>query len=90
MSYTKVFDVCEDDERVYFSFYTNHANKKIIGLPKQHSNNQNIYAGFTFQKLDAVSKKEARIMLSSLMREKLKRHPMLSLCNEEAIQIIGM
>lgn len=88
MSYSRVLEVREDNERVYFSFYVQN-QQKIIALPKYQSTNKTIYAGFSFQELNAVSPEEARLMMSHLMREKLKKHPHLAMCDTETVKFLN-
>lgn len=89
MKYNKILQVKEDDERVYFSFFTDNNNQNIIGLPKTNSINQEIYAGTNYQSLRIVDKDKAKFVLSEMMKRALSIHPAIQLCNKETIKLIG-
>ncbi len=89
MKYSKILEVKEDDERVYFSFFTDNNSSNIIGIPKTDSKNQEIYAGTNYQSLSIVDKDKAKYVLSEMMKRALSIHPALQLCNKETIKLIG-
>lgn len=89
MKYTKILEVKEDDERVYFSFFTDNNSQNIIGIPKACTANQSIYAGTSYQSLNIVDKDKAKNLLNEMMKRALAVHPSAQLCNKETLQLIG-
>lgn len=89
MKYTKVLEVKEDNERVYFAFFHDNNSQNIIGIPKANSSNNSIYAGINYNELNAVDPKKAKFLLNEFMKKALSIHPAVQLCNKEAIKLIG-
>ena len=89
MKYTKILEVKEDDERVYFSFYTDNNSQNIIGIPKSNSQNKSIYAGTSYQSLNIVDTDKAKFVLNEMMKRALAVHPAAQLCNGETLKLIG-
>lgn len=87
MQYNKILDVNEDDERVYFSFYLDNSNKRIIGVPKIHCENKAIYAGTDFSSLFIVDSHKAKFLLGELMKRAMLMHPASRVCNKEALRL---
>jgi hypothetical protein len=88
MYYKEILEVRDDNEKVYFCFYPNSNNQKIIGIPKKNSSNLLICAGKSFDRLSEVTQEEARIMLNSLMRVALHSHPFSDLCNPSSLKLL--
>jgi hypothetical protein len=89
MKYSKILEVKEDDERVYFSFFTDNKTQNIIGIPKADSKNQEIYAGTNYHTLLKVEKEKAKFVLTEMMKRVLVVHPAIQLCNKETLKLIG-
>ena len=89
MKYKKILEVSEDNERVYFSFYVDNINQRIIGIPKNNSNNKAIYAGMDFSSLSIVDSQKAKLLLTELMKRTMLTHPAAQLCSRETLQLIG-
>lgn len=89
MKYTKILEVKEDDERVYFAFFTDNNSQNIIGIPKESSQNQSIYAGTSYQSLNTVDIDKAKYVLNEKMKRALAVHPAIQLCNKETLKLIG-
>ncbi len=89
MKYTKIVEVKEDNERVYFSFFTDNKSQNIIGIPKANSDNQAIYAGTNYNALRRVDKEKAKYVLTEMMKKALTVHPAFQLCNKETLKLIG-
>lgn len=84
----KIFEVSEDNERIYFNFFIEKENK-IIAVPKQSTDNKAIYAGKQFNNLVLVDSQNAHQILTDLMRRSILTHPMVKLCNQDSIKLIG-
>jgi hypothetical protein len=89
MRYNKILEVSEDSERVYFAFYVDNNNQRIIGIPKASCNNKAIYAGTHFSSLSIVDSHKANLMLTELMKRTMLTHPSTQLCNRETLLLIG-
>lgn len=89
MKYNKILEVSEDNERVYFSFYVDNSNQRIIGIPKKNCTNKAIYAGTNFSSLSIVDSDKANLLLTELMKRTMLTHPSTQLCNMETLQLIG-
>ena len=89
MRYNKILEVSEDSERVYFSFYIDNDNQRIIGIPKQSCYNKAIYAGKEFSSLLIVDSHKANLLLTELMKRTMLNHPATQLCNRETLQLLG-
>ena len=89
MRYNKILEVSEDIERVYFSFYIDKSNQRIIGMPKENCLNKAIYAGIDFSSLSIVDNHRANLLLTELMKRTMLTHPATQLCNREALRLIG-
>ena len=90
MKYNKIVEVSEDTERVYFAFFINNYEKKIIGVPKKNCNNKYIYAGTEFSSLSIVDNSRAKSLLSELMKRTLLYHPAAQNCNHESIVLLSL
>jgi hypothetical protein len=88
MYYKEILEVRDDSEKVYFCFYPNSNDQKIIGLPKKHASSLSISAGNSFDSLSEVSREEAGGMLNSLMRVALHSHPFSELCNPDSLKLL--
>ena len=88
MRYKKILEVREDHDRVYFSFFTNNVDAKIIGVPKDNCTNKSIYAGTSFHSLHLVEANRARLLLTELMKRTMMTHPAARLCDHEALKLI--
>jgi hypothetical protein len=89
MRYNKILEVSEDKERVYFSFYIDNNNQRIIGIPKKNCTNKAIYAGTNFSSLSIVDNCKANLLLTELMKRTMLTHPARHLCNNETLKLIG-
>lgn len=89
MRYNKLLEVSEDSERVYFAFYVDNNNQRIIGIPKENCDNKAIYAGTNFSSLSIVDSHKANLLLTELMKRTMLTHPATQLCNRETLQLIG-
>lgn len=89
MKYSKILEVSEDNERVYFSFFTDNNNPKIIGIPKENCSNKAIYAGTSFNSLSIVDTDKIKYLLTELMTRTMMTHPATQLCSKEALKMIG-
>jgi DNA relaxase NicK len=88
MRYNKILEVSEDNERVYFSFYIDNSNQRIIGIPKENCLNKAMYAGTDFSSLTIVDSHKANLLLTELMKRTMLTHPATQLCNQEALKLI--
>lgn len=88
MKYSKILEVKEDDERIYFSFFVENNSQNIIGIPKANSANQSIYAGINYQTLNIVDNEKAKYVLNEMMKRALSVHPAIQLCNKETLKLI--
>ncbi len=89
MKYTKILEISEDNERVYFSFYVDNLNQKIIGVPKKNCSNRTLYAGTNFNSLSMVDSAKASLLLTELMKRTLQAHPAIQLCNMDSIKLLS-
>lgn len=90
MRSNKILDVSEDDDRVYFSFYKDNYNAKIIGLPKKECMNKAIYAGTSFDELRLVENENVGEIFNALMLSALSMHPAMEMCDVSATKLIGL
>lgn len=88
MYYKEILEVRDDNDKVYFCFYPNSNDQKIIGLPKKSSTNLSICAGKSFHSLAEVSREDASLMLNSLMKAALYSHPFSNLCNPSSLKLL--
>jgi hypothetical protein len=88
MRYNKILEVSEDNERVYFSFYLDNINKRIIGIPKFNCINKEIYSGTAFTSLSIVDSNKAKLLLTELMKRTMRAHPATQLCDKETLLLI--
>lgn len=89
MRYNKILEVREDKDRVYFAFFVDNNNQRIIGIPKENCINKAIYAGTDFSSLKIVDTHKAHLLLTELMKRTMLTHPATQLCNREALKLIG-
>lgn len=88
MRYSKVFEVREDTDRVYFSFFANDTSQRIIAIPKKDAINQAVYAGTSYGALHLVEKEQAKTLLTHLMRRTVALHPAANLCSQESLRLL--
>ncbi len=88
MRYNKILEVSEDSDRVYFSFYIDNYNQRIIGIPKEDCINKAIYAGTNFDSLSIVDSHKANLALTELMKRTMLTHPARHLCNQETLNLL--
>lgn len=87
MYYRKILEVKEDLERVYFSFFTDVNEMKIIGVPKKTSSNQGVYAGTSYSSLNLVDSKRAGLLLDAMMKRTIQLHPAFGLCSKDVLML---
>lgn len=90
MRANKILDVSEDEDRVYFSFYKDNYNAKIIGLPKKECQNKAIYAGTSFDELRLVENENVGEIFNALMLNALSMHPSMEMCDISTTKLIGL
>lgn len=83
----KIFEVSEDEDRVYFNFFIERPNQ-IIAIPKLNCANKEIYAGKSFEKLTIVDSYNAKHLLTDLMRQSIENHPTLLSCSQETLKLL--
>lgn len=87
MRYKKLMEVKEDDNRVFFSFFTETGNI-IIGIPKIHCLNKNIYIGTSLDSLMIAEVNSAKEILNFLMKKAMLSHPKILDCQQEIIKLL--
>ena len=89
MRYNKILEVSEDKDRVYFAFYVDNNNQRIIGIPKECCQNKAIYAGTNFSSLSIVDSHKANLLLTELMKRTMMTHPASQLCSKDTLRFIS-
>lgn len=88
MNYKEILEIREDKNKVYFCFYPNGNEQKIIGFPKKNSNKLSFSAGKNFDNLQVVEIEEAKLMMSSLMKIAVQSHPVMELCHPSSMLLL--
>lgn len=88
MYYKEILEIREDNDKVYFCFYPNSNEQKIIGFPKKNSNDLSFSAGKEFDRLQVVQIDDAKLMMSSLMKLAVHTHPIMELCHPNSLKLL--
>lgn len=88
MRYKKILDVSDDANRVYFTFFVDNNNSKIIAMPKINCDEKNILVGTSFNSLKIADTEKTSLLLTELMKNALLTHPSTQLCNQETLKLL--